>query len=138
MHRAPGLLSVLVLAACGGGKPGGQAAADTAVLVSAAPAPTPEDATLRLIITSDPAVYANGHAVSPHELDSALAAVPDSDGEVWLYREVADPHVGAAQDSLADLVLAAITRHNLPLKVSRKPDFSDQTGKHRRPSPDSP
>jgi hypothetical protein len=138
MNRTLRLLSLLVLAACGGGKPGGQAAADTAAMVSTAPAPTPEDATLRLIITSDPAVYANGHAVTPQGLDSALTALPDSDGEVWLYREVADPHVAAAQDSLADLVLAAITRHDLPLKVSHKPDFSDQTGKHRRPSPDRP
>ena len=91
------------------------------------------NATLHVVITSDPAVYADGRATSLIGLDSQFSALKGANGEVWLYREARDPRTTAQQDSLVDSVLMAITRHALPFRLSRRPDFSDQAGKRRSP-----
>ncbi|MGH9896455.1 MAG: hypothetical protein ACREA0_31550 [bacterium] len=87
--------------------------------------------TLHLVITSDPAVYADGRATSLISLDSQFSALKVANGEVWLFRQPRDPRTAAQQDSLVDSVLMAITRHALPFRLSRRPDFSDQSGKRR-------
>ena len=134
MHRFSGIL-LLALAACGGGSSADRATADTMLVVTAAAPLT--DPVLRIILTADPRVYANGHAVTLAGLDSLLTALKDVNGEVWLYREATDPASAGRQDSLADSVLGGIARHELTIRVSRKPDFSDRTEK-RRPRPDRP
>jgi hypothetical protein len=138
MHRPPGLILtlILILAACGGTKSGGRSTVDTAQVYVSSPSAPPQDVTLRLVITSDPKVYADGHPVTLGVLDSLLTALKTAYGEVWLYREESDPHVAAQQDSLVDAVLGAITRHDLVVRVAKQPDFSDQARKHR-PAPDS-
>jgi hypothetical protein len=134
MHRIPGIL-LLTLAACSGGSSADRATTDTMMVVTtAAPAMDP---VLRIILTADPRVYANGHAVPLAGLDSLLAALKDVNGEVWLYREATDPASAGRQDSLADSVLGEIARHELTIRVSRRPDFSDRTQKPR-PRPDRP
>lgn len=138
MHRPLGLLVLLTLAACGGGKPAGRSSVDTMMVYGSAPPPAAADSTLRIIVTNDPRVYANGRGVTLTGLDSLLTAVKGISGEVWFYREMADPAVAAQQDSLVDSVLGAIARLGLPLVVSRKPDFSDQAGKHRQRPPLGP
>jgi hypothetical protein len=132
MRRSLGLLVLCILSACGGGKSAGRPSADTTTMVSSTPPAAALDSTLRIIVTNDPRVYADGRAVTPLGLDSLLTTLRGINGEVWFYRETADPAVAARQDSLVDAVLAAITRLGLPLVVSRKPDFSDQVGKHRQ------
>lgn len=93
----------------------------------------PLNPTLHLVITSDPAVYADGHPTSLIGLDSQFSILKEANGEVWLYREARDPRMTAQQDSLVDSVLLAITRHALPFRLSRRPDFSDQAGRRRPP-----
>jgi hypothetical protein len=136
MHRLPGLILILLLAACGGTKSADRSAVDTSLVYVSSPSAPPQDVTLRLVITSDPKVYADGHPVTLGVLDSLLTALKTAYGEVWLYREESDPHVAAQQDSLVDAVLGAITRHDLVVRVAKQPDFSDQAGRHR-PAPDS-
>jgi hypothetical protein len=105
-------------------------------MVSALPPSGPKDATLRLTITNDPKLYVDGHAVTSHDLDSLLTAIRADTGEVWLFREESDPHLAGQQDSLVDSVLGTITRHDLTVRLSRRPDFSDL---HRRSArPDRP
>ncbi len=91
----------------------------------------PLSPTLRLVITSNPAVYADGRPTSLIGLDSQFSVLKGANGEVWLYREARDPGTTALQDSLVDSVLMAITRHALPFRLSSRPDFSDQSGKRR-------
>jgi hypothetical protein len=134
--RIPVLLLLATAAACGGSKSANRSTVDTSQVFVSSPTSAPQDVTLRLVITSDPKVYADGRPVALGVLDSLLTALKTAYGEVWLYREESDPHVAAQQDSLVDAVLGAITRHDLVVRVSHQPDFSDQAGKHR-PAPDS-
>ena len=117
-----GFLVFLILCACSGG------AGDRAMVNTTAASLNP---TLRIVITSDPAVYADGRATSLVSLDSQFSTLKGANGEVWLYREARDPRTTALQDSLVDSVLMAITRHALPFRLSSRPDFSDQAGKRR-------
>jgi hypothetical protein len=136
MHRTQRFLCFAFLAACSGSKSADHPAADTALMVSAVPPAGPKDATLRITITNDPKVYADGHAATFRDLDSLLTAIRADTGEVWLYREASDPHLAGQQDSLVDSVLGTITRHDLTVRLSRRPDFSDL---HRRSArPDRP
>ena len=98
----------------------------------------PLNPTLHIIITSDPAVYADGRVTSLISLDSQFSTLKATNGEVWLYRQARDPRTTAQQDSLVDSVLLAITRHALPFRLSRRPDFSDQAGKRRSPPRSTP
>ena len=93
--------------------------------------------TLHIVITSDAAVYADGRVTSLISLDSQFRTLQGANGEVWLYRQPRDPRTAAQQDSLVDSVLMAITRHALPFRLARRPDFSDQAGK-RRPRRSTP
>lgn len=125
----PGCFGILILCACGGG------AGDRAMVDTTAASMSP---TLRLVITSDPAVYADGRATSLIGLDSQFSTLKGANGEVWLYREASDPRTRAPQDSLVDSVLMAITRHALPFRLSSRPDFSDQADKRRAPRRPTP
>jgi hypothetical protein len=136
MHRTTRCLAVLILAACRGSRSSGSAPVDTAAFTSVAPS-GPVDSTLRIVITDQPQVYANGGLVSLTALDSLLVALKQIDGEVWFYRQQPDIRLAAQQNSLIDSVFTAIRRHELPLRSSRVADFGDLTGKRRR-SPEGP
>ncbi len=127
--KLPSCLGILILCACGGGA-GDRAMVDTTA--------APLNPTIRLVITSDLAVYADGHATSLIGLDSQFTTLKGANGEVWLYREARDPRTSAQQDSLVDSVLMAITRHALPFRLSSRPDFSDQADKPRPPRRPTP
>lgn len=128
-QQLPGPLVILILLACGEG------AGDRSMVDTTAASLSP---TLHIVITTDPAVYADGRATSLMALDSQFSTLKGANGEVWLYREARDPRTAAQQDSLVDSVLMAITRHALPFRLSRRPDFSDQAGKRRHPQRTSP
>ena len=93
---------------------------------------TPVDSTLRIVITDQPAVYANARPVSFGVLDSLLTALKAIDGEVWYYRQPIDISRSAQQDSLIDSVLALVRRHVLVFRPSSVADFGDLAGKPRR------
>lgn len=135
MSRATRLCAILVFAACRGSRSSGSTPLDTAAFTSVAPT-GPVDSTLRIVVTDQPQVYANGKPVSLAALDSLLVALKLIDGEVWFFRQQPDIRLAARQDSLIDSVFTAVRRHELPLRPSRVADFGDLTGKRRR-SPDA-
>ena len=122
----------MTLVACGDGKPQVHATTDTTGFVSSLAPSAPTDSTLRIVITNDATVYVGSRAVSIARLDTLLGALKATNGEVWYYRQPRAPGLTAAQDSLVDSVLSAIQRHELAVRISRRPDFSDQAGKRRR------
>jgi len=133
MSRTARLCTILILAACRGSRSSYSAPLDTAAFTSVAPA-GPVDSTLRIVVTDQPQVYANGRLVSLAGLDSLLVALKLIDGEVWFYRQVPDIRLAAQQNSLIDSVFTAVRRRELPLRPSRVADFGDLTGTRRRSS----
>jgi hypothetical protein len=139
MNRFSGFLLTVILAACGGGgsKADVRTTTDTTGLVSTPATAAPTDSSLRITISSDDHVYANGKPLTTAHLDSLLTALKAIEGEVWYYREPRDPQVTPAQEARVDSVLAAMSARELVVRVSHQPDFSDIAGlKHR--SPDRP
>jgi len=134
MARTHTFLVLLPLFACGGGNSANRPAADTTSAFSTLTPTTPVDSTLRILVSSDAKAYANGRAVTLPDLDSLLGALALIKGDVWYYRAQREPLRAEQQDSLADSVLTAITRHDLQVRVAKRPDFSDQEGKRRHPS----
>jgi hypothetical protein len=133
-----GLCAILLLAACRGSRSSGGAPLDTAAFTSVAPS-GPLDSTLRIVITDQPRVYANGRQVSLPTLDSLLAALKLIEGEVWFFRQQPDIRLAAQQNALIDSIFTAVRRYELPLQPSRVADFGDLAGKHRRsPGPGGP
>lgn len=135
MHRTVGLCTILILAACRGSRSGSETPLDTTRFTSLAPS-APLDSTLRVVVTDEPQVYANGKVVTLPALDSMLAALKLIEGEVWFFQQRSDIHLAAQQNSLIDSVLAAVQRHQLALRSSHMADFGDLVGKPRR-SPDA-
>ncbi|HEY6108949.1 MAG TPA: hypothetical protein VIV56_08605 [Gemmatimonadales bacterium] len=133
MSRTTRLCAILILAACRGSRSSGSAPLDTAAFTSVAPA-GPADSTLRIVVTDQPQVFADGKPVSLAALDSLLVALKLIDGEVWFFRQQPDIRLAARQDSLIDSVFTAVRRHELPLRPSRVADFGDLTGTRRRSS----
>lgn len=133
MSRTTRLCAILILAACRGSRSSGSAPLDTAAFTSVAPA-GPVDSTLRIVVTDQPQVFADGKPVSLAALDSLLVALKLLDGEVWFFRQQPDIRLAARQDSLIDSVFTAVRRHELPLRPSRVADFGDLTGTRRRSS----
>lgn len=76
---------------------------------------------LKIAVTADGHVTADGRAVSIEALIPILRDLAKSKGTVWYYREAAgaEPHPNALK------VLSAIVDHNLPVSLSTKPDYSD-------------
>lgn len=132
MIRSHHVLILLTLCACAGGKTADRAAADTVIAFTSLAAPAPTDSTLRILVSSDASAYADGKATTLRALDSLLTALKLINGEVWYYRAPRDPQLADRQDSLAEAILTAITRHDLPVRIAKRADFSDQEGKHRR------
>lgn len=132
MHRATACFVILVLAACRGKPSGGDAQIDTTRFASLAPA-APLDSTLRVVVTEEPQVYANGHPVTLAALDTMLAALKRIEGDVWFFRPQPDIRLAARQNALIDSVFALVRQHELVLRPSRAADFGDLIGK-RRPS----
>lgn len=133
MRRTAAVFVLLCFVACRGSRSDGGALVDSAGFASLTPS-TPVDSTLRIIISDQPQVYANGSLVSLARLDSMLATLKAIDGVVWYYRQPIDLHLAAQQDSLVDSVLSAVHRLGLELWPSRTADFGDLAGKRRRPS----
>ena len=132
MVRPPRFLIVLTLCACAGGKTADRTTADTVIAFTSLTPPAPTDSTLRILVSSDARAYADGRAITLRALDSLLTALKLTNGEVWYYRAPREPPLADQQDSLADSILTAITRHDLPVRIAKRADFSDQEGKHRR------
>lgn len=76
---------------------------------------------LKIAVSADGGVTADGRAVSIDALGPILRDLAKSKGEVWYYREAAqaEPHPNALR------VLSLIVDNSLPISLSTKPDYSD-------------
>jgi hypothetical protein len=76
---------------------------------------------LRIAVSADGRVTADGRVLSIDALGPILRDLAKSKGEVWYYREAAqsEPHPNALR------VLSLIVDNSLPVSLSTKPDYSD-------------
>jgi biopolymer transport protein ExbD len=76
---------------------------------------------LKIAVTADGRITANGRPVSLDALAPILRDLAKSKGTVWYYREAAraEPHPNALK------VLNTIVDYDLPVSLSTKPDYSD-------------
>jgi len=76
---------------------------------------------LKIAITRSGAITADGKSTTLDALLSVLRDLAAKKGVVWYYREApeSDPHPNALK------VLSAIVDQDLPVRLSRKPDYSD-------------
>ena len=117
-------LAVLLLASCGG-RSSDRSTVDTVLVFTAPPPAAPGAPVLRISITRDAKLYADGRPITLTALDSSLRALKGANGGVWLYQEVRDLRRGSALDSAFKTVASSIARHELPVRFARQPDFSD-------------
>ena len=76
---------------------------------------------LKIAVTRGGEVTANGKRTTLEDLDAICRVLAEHNGEVWYYREAPkeEPH------PIALKVLDVIIHHNLPVRLSSKPDYSD-------------
>jgi hypothetical protein len=76
---------------------------------------------LRIAVSSTGHITANGNPTTLEALAPLLSDLAKNKGEVWYYREAPkdEPQPNALK------VLSVIIDHNLPVRLSSKPDYSD-------------
>jgi hypothetical protein len=76
---------------------------------------------LKVAVTSRGQINVNGSPTTLEALAPLLSDLAKNKGEVWYYRDAPkeEPHPNALK------VLSAIIDHNLPVRLSSKPDYSD-------------
>lgn len=76
---------------------------------------------LRLAALSNGVLIADGSLTTLPALDKILAKLKDDHGMVWYYRE--DPDKDPAPPAVEALKL--VMKHELPISLSSRPDYSD-------------
>jgi hypothetical protein len=127
MKRTIGPL-LLALLACRERHSSRPVTVDTA-LVYIAPGAPRGDARLRVSVTRDAKVFADGQEVTPSRLDSLLNATRAVNGGVWLYQDTAARRLEPGIDSTFKRVQDDILDHQLPIWIAYKSDFSDLAAK---------
>ncbi len=84
-------------------------------------APTPEPPVLKVSVGADGAITVNGLVVTPDILRVQLAALKARGGVVWYYRENPQGELPASALEVMKLIAEA----GAPVRLSSKPDFSD-------------
>lgn len=79
----------------------------------------------KVAVLASGAIQFNGQPTTPAALDEEFKRLKAQSGMVWYYRENpgAQPHPNAAA------VIQLIIKHQLPVSMSTKPDFSDYVDK---------
>ncbi len=99
------------------------------------PASATDEEPLKVTVSADGRITLDGKAVTLDELAARMAALEDSGGDVWYYRENPQgrPHPNAA------LVLELAARNELDVRVFDKPGFpEDDVDTNATPSMESP
>jgi len=117
------LVPILLLLGCGRSNSSSQVAVDTTIVFIASRAPTGSGPVLRIVITRDAKVYADGRRVTSQGLDSAISALETRNGAVWYYRAGPERVPTARQDAVISLVLKAVLDHRRPLKLLSHEDL---------------
>jgi len=122
MKRSLGILVMAMLLTLGCGQQSKQPQAR---------APRNTGAALKVAVLKTGVIQANGKAVTLTELDELLATSKSRNGEVWYYREAAkeEPPPQATE------VIKLVIKHQLPISMSSKPDFSDMIDEHGKSVP---
>jgi hypothetical protein len=76
----------------------------------------------------------NGKQVDLKSIETELGKLKAAKGEVWYYREnpQSEPHPNAMA------VIQLVVKHQLPISMSTKPDFSDYVDRDGRSKPRRP
>jgi biopolymer transport protein ExbD len=84
-------------------------------------APVQTTKVLKVAVTANGEIAADGHPVTLDQLSARLAALKQAGGGVWYYREnpSVEPHMNAMK------VIELIADNKLPIRLSSSPDFSD-------------
>ena len=125
MTRAINLLVLGLALACGRRDGSDVATVDTAMAFISTPTTARGSARLRVSITKDAKVLADGHQVTLIALDSLLSATEVARGGVWLYQDNAPRQRWSHPDSVFRRVAEASLHHHLPVWFARRPDFVD-------------
>jgi hypothetical protein len=75
----------------------------------------------RLAVFADGRVTLDGQPLQASKLDESFALLKQRNGMVWYYRQnaEAEPHPNAMS------AIQLVVKHQLPVSLSTKPDFSD-------------
>jgi hypothetical protein len=125
MTRAIDLLLLGLALACGRRDSSDAAAVDTAMVFVSTPTAARGSTRLRVSITTDAKLLADGRQVTVGALDSLLSATQAARGGVWLYQDNSARKRGSRSDSLFKRVAEASLHHHLPVWFAHRPDFAD-------------
>jgi hypothetical protein len=76
---------------------------------------------LKISVLASGSILLDGQAADLEQLDAALETAKQDHGQIWYYRETA----GAPPTPAGLAVIQHVVRHNLPISLSSKADFSD-------------
>ena len=129
MHRIDLLLITSVVFASCGRRSSDASTVDTVMVFTATPSTARGATRLRVAVTRDAKVLADGREVTLTVLDSLLSATQTANGGVWLYQESVAHRLGTRSDSVFKAVADNIVRRELPVWFAHRPDFSDLESK---------
>jgi hypothetical protein len=90
---------------------------------------------LKVSVFETGAILLDGKTSTLDEVDAAFARLKESKGTVWYWRENGQ---NAAPPKQATAVIDLVIKHDLPISLSSKPDFSDYVDDDGIPQPRTP
>ena len=122
--RTPLSLSLLVLGigACHRADSSAQTTVDTAMVFVAEPSATGRGPTLRIVVTRDANVYADGRPVLVARLDSTLSALRVKNGAASYSRAAPERRTTLQQDTVIKAIAIAVAANGLPITFLSKTD----------------
>jgi hypothetical protein len=132
--RTPLALSLLVLGigACRRPDSSAQTTVDTAIVFVAEPSATGRGPTLRIVVTRDASVYADGRPVPVARLDATLSALRLKNGAVSYYRAAPDRRTTWQQDSVIKAIAVGVATNRLPITFLSRTDAAIFTAEFER------
>ncbi len=79
----------------------------------------------KIKLDSSGKIFLNGDQVSVDTLEKALEALKRANGVVWYYRENPKSEPDSNVEPVADAIMNAVVKAQVPVKLSSKPDYSD-------------
>ena len=128
-----GLAVLMLLAAACGRRGSADRPTDSTVVFSMIPAA--DAPVLRVSVMRDGQISAGGLPVAPRVLDSLFGSLKTANGVVWYYREAPQGRPTIQQQAAISVVLNLMIHHQLPVRLSTMPDFSDVIARDRAGPP---
>jgi hypothetical protein len=89
---------------------------------------------LKIAVMADGRLTVDGSPATMESLHSSLKRLADQQGVVWYYREAGDAQPSPQAAEVSDGVIKAAIENRLPIRLSRRPDYSDSIGMDGRPT----